>query len=270
MVKKQVVPGESLCGPKALLNFEGCCFLASMFSGVKNLADLFGRSENEKLTLNSSFAISCCYHCIAVCVMTQLEKVLRLDFHLKVSTTEESGTFEKDFFVFFFPFNPFVLHLLICSLSFVSCLFSAASELPTCPPALSLLLLFLSYFICSHSIAVLFSTRWLPLPLCGCWLTAVWDCAGLKLGFSHSLLPSLALALYCVCLNVFIVTLYSTHLLYCTSLRGTFTHPSSFCLLFLRLRASDGKVEGRGQRAVNKSATVAMIDREVALHRRND
>lgn len=61
---------------------------------------------------------------------------------------------------------------------------------------------------------------------------------------THRLLGLLAEALYCVCLNVLIVTLYSTHLLYCTSLRGTFTHPSSLCPLFLRLRGSDGKVEG--------------------------
>lgn len=73
-------------------------------------------------------------------------------------------------------------------------------------------------------------------------------CAGLMLGYSHRLLAMLAEALYCVCLNVLIVTLYSTHLLYCTSLWGTFSHPSSLCPLFLRLRGSDGKVgrEGRG------------------------
>lgn len=133
-----------------------------------------------------------------------------------------------------------------CLLFFLS---SPVSEPSTCSPAPSLLLCFLSYFICSHSIALLFSTRRLLLALCGCWLTAVEDCAGLMLGFSHSLLPSLAQALHCVCLNVFIVSLHSTHLLYCTSLRGTFTHPSSLCLLFLRLRASDGKVEGRGRGA---------------------
>lgn len=89
------------------------------------------------------------------------------------------------------------------------------------------------------------------------------------LGYSHRLLGLLDEALYCICLNVLIVTLYSAHLLYCTSLRGTFTHPSSLCLLFLRLKGCDGKVEG-GQRLGNKTATVAMIDRKVALHRRND
>lgn len=91
------------------------------------------------------------------------------------------------------------------------------------------------------------------------------------LGDSHSLLALLDEALYCVCLNVLIVTLYSTHLLYCTSLSGTFTHPSSLCLLFLRLRGSDEKVcvwlgGGNG----NKTATVGMIDRKVAQHRRNN
>lgn len=72
-------------------------------------------------------------------------------------------------------------------------------------------------------------------------------CAGLMLGYSHRLLAMLAKALYCVCLNVLIVTLYSTHLLYCTSLWGTFTHPSSLCPLFLRLRGSDGKVGREGR-----------------------
>lgn len=83
-------------------------------------------------------------------------------------------------------------------------------------------------------------------------------------------LSLLAEALYCVCLNVLIVTLYSAHLLYCTSLSGSFTHPSSLCLLFLRLRDSDGKVVGRGQRHWNKSTTVGMIDRKVPQHRRNN
>lgn len=128
---------------------------------------------------------------------------------------------------------------------------------------------FLSHFIFSQSKAVLFSTWWLPLALCGCCLTAVGVCAGLMLGSSHSLLPSLASALYCLCLNVLIDSLYSAHLLYCTSLRGTFTHPSSLCPLFLRLRASDGKGRG-GQRLGNKSATVAMIDRKVGVRRHND
>lgn len=147
-------------------------------------------------------------------------------------------------FLFRFSFQPrlpytcsFALKSLICVL-LLSCfwivpLYSLCSAL-----------CFLSYFIWSQSIGVLFRTWWLPLAPCGCWLTAVGDCAGLMLGNSHRLLALLAEAQYCVCLNVLIVTLYSTHLLYCTSLWGTFTHPSSLCPLFLRMRGSDGKVEG--------------------------
>lgn len=103
---------------------------------------------------------------------------------------------------------------------------------------------FLSCFIWSHSIAVLFRTWWLPLALCG-WLLQG-DCTSLMLGYSHRLLAE---ALYCVSLNVLIVTIYSTHLLYCTSLWGTFTHPSSLCPLFLRLKTSDGKVGMSGVEA---------------------
>lgn len=87
-----------------------------------------------------------------------------------------------------------------------------------------------------------------------------WGCAGL-------MLPALqAQALYCVCLNVLIVTLYSTHLPCRTSLSGTFSHPSSLCPLFLRPRVSDGKMSGGG-RWGNRTVTVALIDREVAQHR---
>lgn len=68
-------------------------------------------------------------------------------------------------------------------------------------------LCFLSDFIWFQSIGVLFRTWWLPLSACGCWLTAVGDRTGSMLGHSHRLLVSLAEALYCVCLNVLIVTL---------------------------------------------------------------
>lgn len=68
-----------------------------------------------------------------------------------------------------------------------------------------------------------------------------WGCAGLML------LALQAQTLHCVCLNVLIVTLYSTHLPCCTSLSGTFTNPSSLCPLFLRPRVSDGKMSGGGR-----------------------
>lgn len=144
------------------------------------------------------------------------------------------------FLLFFFSTSS-TIHLPIC-LSFLF-----PSPLVLSLDSSSYAMCFLLDFIWSQSIGVLFRTWWLPLAPCGCWLTAAGDCTGLMLAYSHRLLGLLAQALYCVCLNVLIVTLYSTHLLYCTSLWGTFTHPSSLCPLFLRLRGSDGKVEGGGR-----------------------
>lgn len=124
-----------------------------------------------------------------------------------------------------------------------------------------------SYFIWSQSIGVLSRTRWLPpgsvRPLADCCRRRCCpDAAPL----------SQAQAPYCVCPEC---AHCRTHLLYCTSLRGTFPHPSFLCPLFLILRGSDGKVvEGRGggggERPGNKTSTVAMIDRKVALHGRDD
>lgn len=117
-----------------------------------------------------------------------------------------------------FHFCSFQSHLLLC-LNFPSPLHLCCIAYMS--PILSPLLLYLVFPLLFYLVQVsrsvvqdlLITPSSMRLPAVAC----RHRCAGLMLYYAHRLLALLDEALYCVCVNVLIVTLYSTHLLYCTS-----------------------------------------------------